>query len=1098
MFLLLLLASLPAVAAEPAPATYDSLYAGFQARAQAANLTPYWFWNGRITADETRRQLRAMAAQHVRAATVMNWAGLEPAYLSEAWWKEVGTALDEAKALGITLNFSDEYLWPSAQAWDYAALKREPSRVLQLHPEYRMRRLTAKQWRPEEDWRTQPAEVAVAARLLPDGSIDEASLTLAGRDWKPAGGPWRITTYTAVDATDRGVRTDLLNPAAVRAFLDLVYEEYARRFPQHLGTTIKTFVSDHEGSYGATTAFTPKLWETFDERHHYDLRPLLPLLEGSSKRATQVRQDYLETISHLYTTNYVQQITDWCTRHKVEHGHSDIEENMLLQVRWTGSMFDLWRASSAVFIDALIERARMPVDFQEAISVAHFERRPLLVELGGLLGHDSYFSLERLKLVSNMAIVWGANRLMSHYFEYDPTHLQYPPSVFLTQPQFREYEHIASLTQRGLYLNSQGRHNAQIAIYHPLESAFAGAGSLLREGSRVPPRWGNLMDETQEYYTGLQLDLARHGWAYHMLDQRYVEQATLEGGTLRLSGEEFRVMILPPMTHIAETSSRKLRAFAQAGGSLLALGPQPAEIESIPGLQRFPIVAHDPVLKNDYVSRFVTPEPMRQALAPLFEALGKVARPIVEMADEERKDLYFSHRVGDGTEWYWAANDSAETRTVKVRLARAASYEKWDAETGRRYLLGSGPELTLHFGPYEAFAIVRAAAVSSAPPLPPPQRKIWRDLSQQQWSFTPESPVRVPYAEVNGEPVWLSPERLAQRAWWLSGPYPYNDHNGFFDQFAPENGFLPGSPAAPRSQPWEFVTSESNAVRPKDRSGVYYAFMHVWSPHARAARAAVAANDGVKLWVNGGLAFQNHAHPPFVNLRDPWSHRPAVQLQQGWNSVLLKICPASAGATGFLFRLTDETGATLRDLEYAKDQTRSPQAASRPVRVQVATPPGTAGPAIDQTMDLRALAERPYTFAPQATKTPLFSWTGTTLANYSGTALYETELALPAPPSGKRIYLDLGQVGLTAELTVNGRAAGSRAWTPYEFDVTELLKAGPNRIRIRVANSDAGWMAQGDPIYERGAWGVRFATEREHLKTLHPNGLEGPVRLLVD
>jgi hypothetical protein len=108
-------------------------------------LSPYWFWNGKITVHETRRQLEAMAEQGVQSATVLNWAGLEPAYLSEEWWGEVGAALDAAQSLGITLNFADEHLWPSGQAWDYAALQPEPSRVLQRHPEFRMRRLTVRQ-----------------------------------------------------------------------------------------------------------------------------------------------------------------------------------------------------------------------------------------------------------------------------------------------------------------------------------------------------------------------------------------------------------------------------------------------------------------------------------------------------------------------------------------------------------------------------------------------------------------------------------------------------------------------------------------------------------------------------------------------------------------------------------------------------------------------------------------------------------------------------------------------------------------------------------------------------------------------------------------
>ena len=32
----------------------------------------------------------------------------------------------------------------------------------------------------------------------------------------------------------------------------------------------------------------------------------------------------------------------------------------------------------------------------------------------------------------------------------------------------------------------------------------------------------------------------------------------------------------------------------------------------------------------------------------------------------------------------------------------------------------------------------------------------------------------------------LDPERLSQREWWLIGPLPYGDHEGFFREFPPE------------------------------------------------------------------------------------------------------------------------------------------------------------------------------------------------------------------------------------------------------------------------------------------------------------------------
>ncbi len=998
---------LPAFAADAPRAAIDALHAGFRNPPPSQNLSPYWFWNGKITAEETRRQLRAMAEQGVQSATVMNWAGLEPAYQSEEWWREVGSALESARSLGMTLNFSDEYLWPSGQAWDYASLQREPSKVLQQHPEFHMRRLTVKQL-PSTSPHTFELlpEVIAAARLLPSGEIDESSLQLvpvsSTLTWTPPAGNWRLFAYTAVEATERGVRTDLLNPAAVRAFLDITYEQYARRFPQHLGSTIRFFVSDHEGSYGAPLPYTPALWDTFRRRHNYDLRPLLPLLQSNSARAIQVRQDYLETVSHLYATNYVQQITDWCSRHRVQHGHSDIEETLLLQVLWTGDMMQLWRASSAIFIDALIERARMPIDFQEALSVAHFENRPLMVETHGLLGHDSFFSLEKSRRVSNMAVLWGSNRLIAHYFEYDPTHLQYPPSNFLTQPFFRYFRHYSSNFNRALYLNGQGSHDARVAIYYPLESAFANSAGVFQESKRATGRWGNSMDETQEYYSALQLDLARHGWEYHILDSHYLTQAALAGDTLQLGGEHLRALILPPMSHIAVSSAERIRRFAAGGGLVLALGPQPVEVASIPQIRRFPTLPHEPFLKLDYLTRFETPAPMRQALAPLLDALRATVAPAVEVIDGTRENLFFSRRTAGDVEWFWAVNDTAAARDVTVRLPRPGNYEKWDAESGDRHLLSNGSTMTLHFEPWDAFFVVRNPKGSPATPLPGRERHLLTDLSGNRWQFTPESAVRVPYAQITGstEPVWLSPERLAQRKWWLSGPYPYGDHEGFFNAFAPESGFLPGSAAAANSPPWEYTESPTNAVRPPVRNSVYYAFTYLWSPTARRAHAALAVADSVKLWLNGRLEFTRHSHPPFINLRDPWSHRPALELKQGWNTLLLKIGPASAGATGFLFRITDANNNTLRDLVYAKEQTL-PASSSKQVRLTASHPPGTAGEAISLEIDEREIPERPYVFEPKTTTTELFCWTDTPLANYSGTAAIRDDIHTRHCPAGQ-------------------------------------------------------------------------------------------------
>ncbi len=360
-----------------------------------------------------------------------------------------------------------------------------------------------------------------------------------------------------------------------------------------------------------------------------------------------MRQDYLGTVSEIYASSLVGQVTEWCTRHGVEHGHSDIEESIRFQVMWVGDMFRLWRAASIIYFDALVERGRMPVDFQEAASVAHFEGRPLVVENQGLQGMRDYWSLEKARLGTNMCLLWGVNRLMPHYFEYDPNHVQYPPSWFLTQPLWRYFHHYADVGRRALFMNGMGRHNAPIVIYYPLESAFANAGSLLSETDRPVFPWNSLMDQTQDYYSALLLQIPREGWAFHIMDAHYMKKAEVSGSKLQLAGERFSVLILPPMTDIAPESAEKIRRFAESGGRVLALGPQPAALDRVRML-RFPIREHPFFMHHlDYTARIKVPKSVLKDLAPLFAAIRAVEPPEVEVLSGGRTDLYFARRFTD-------------------------------------------------------------------------------------------------------------------------------------------------------------------------------------------------------------------------------------------------------------------------------------------------------------------------------------------------------------------------------------------------------------------------------------------------------------------
>ncbi|MGI6707238.1 MAG: glycosylhydrolase-like jelly roll fold domain-containing protein [Clostridia bacterium] len=102
------------------------------------------------------------------------------------------------------------------------------------------------------------------------------------------------------------------------------------------------------------------------------------------------------------------------------------------------------------------------------------------------------------------------------------------------------------------------------------------------------------------------------------------------------------------------------------------------------------------------------------------------------------------------------------------------------------------------------------------------------------------------------------------------------------------------------------------------------------------------------------------------------------------------------------------------------------------------------------------------------------------LPRFSGTLAYEKAFVWES--STKVVTLDLGEVGETAEVWVNGQAAGVRITPPYVFDISDLLVKGKNTIRVEVTNT---------LVYQEHDFLSGF-------QPIYPSGLIGPVRLLVE
>jgi hypothetical protein len=72
---------------------------------------------------------------------------------------------------------------------------------------------------------------------------------------------------------------------------------------------------------------------------------------------------------------------------------------------------------------------------------------------------------------------------------------------------------------------------------------------------------------------------------------------------------------------------------------------------------------------------------------------------------------------------------------------------------------------------------------------------------------------------------------------------------------------------------------------------------------------------------------------------------------------------------------------------------------------------------------------------------------------YSGGAWYRKSVSLTAEQARGAITLDLGKVVASAEVRVNGQAAGIRIAPPWSVDISKLVKPGDNRIEVLVYNT---------------------------------------------
>ncbi len=660
----------------------DSMYRG----------KPFWAWNGKLQEHELRRQLDVMKEMGLGGAFMHSRVGLATEYLSDEWFNLINACADQCRKNGMEAWMYDEDRWPSGAAGG----------LVTKNPKYRMRLLKMTVSEPAE-YKPEGGELAVFVAKM------EGNTLLSYRKAKSARKPdavkgEKILSFK-IHLEDNSpwyngfTYLDTMSDEAVKQFIKTTHEAYAKNCRKNFGKLMPGIFTD-EPNYGRVSVkgdtskipWTGKLLQTFNKHYGYDLVDKLPevIFRFNDEDFSKARHDYFETCTHLFTNNFGKKIYDWCDRNKVAFtGHVLEEESLQSQTRVVGGAMRFYEYMQAPGIDILCaqgltrEGAPKPeyLTAKQCSSVLdQFGRKWMLSELYGCTGW--HFTFAEHKAVGDWQAALGVNLRCQHLSWYTmegEAKRDYPASVFFHSPWWKDYPVVEDYFSRVNYMLTQGRAVRDVAVIHPIESAW-GVSYQQLAGSGYDLPGTKQLDENLKI---VQQILLEEHFDFEYVDEDILSRhGAVKNGRFNLAKSSYSTVVVPPAYTLRKSTCEMLAKFAEAGGKVIFIEPTPSYVNAekcdcvsellakcaTVGLERAEIVN---AISKDRTIRKIA----------VKTADGREYNPCLYMMRKEKSGrtiVFICHTLQD--------NDSGE---VTVEIPADGVVQEWDAITGEVYLADS-------------------------------------------------------------------------------------------------------------------------------------------------------------------------------------------------------------------------------------------------------------------------------------------------------------------------------------------------------------------------------------------------------------------------
>ena len=394
--------------------------------------------------------------------------------------------------------------------------------------------------------------------LLPGSDIDLAAHVVNGTlTWTPPDGSWQIVSIAAVK---RAFSLDPMDPAAGARVIERFFQPFADNSPGQASSALNYFFQDELGFGVGGWMWNDRFAAEFQKRKGYDLAPLLPaLFSDIGPQTPKLRLDYYDVMVSLSEENYFKPIFDWHWKRGMiyacdpsSRGRNPIEfGDYFRTVRWYSAPGHDTPGGSADLVKDKVSS-----------SIAHLYQRPR-VWLEGYHSLGWGATPATIFDSSNKNFLYGASLLNLHglyYTTYGGYWEWAPPCFHFRMPYWDHMGSFLKYFERLSYVLSEGVHACDVAVLYPTSPLQADLGG--KQAS------------TTAFAAASELFI-KNGLDFDYIDDQSVARAKIADKQLQVSGESYRVLVLPDMRAIRQTTIQQALNFYRAGGIVVAIGALP-------------------------------------------------------------------------------------------------------------------------------------------------------------------------------------------------------------------------------------------------------------------------------------------------------------------------------------------------------------------------------------------------------------------------------------------------------------------------------------------------------------------------------------------